>query len=124
MSVIHRWEKRDGNSDKFYTMIEHGPNILCNYGINGGDDWHKQIIKPYSRWNDTAEDRRKHGYTSTYMGTIDSSRYLLHKEKLDALYAKIGDNPVILNISYYLAKYGEISKEQMRQANKLYLEGK
>ena len=118
---IEIYVKTDGTSNKFYTMIGDGAGgIICNYGINGGTGWVKTITKHDAEWANTSNDRFSHGYIIQERFSIDIDAYKSMGPKLEALYEKIGDNEELLVLNYSLRKYGALTQEQMRTANRLY----
>jgi hypothetical protein len=121
---IEIYEKTDATSNKFYTMIGDGAGqIICNYGINAGLGWIKTITKHDTEWAATANDRFRHGYVIKERFSIDIDAYNSAKFKLDTCHGKIGDNEELLILNYHLMKYGGLSQEQMKSANRLYNKG-
>ena len=116
------WENHEGSSNKFYTMISNGTDIVCNYGVDTGEGWNKQTIKSVDQWHKAVEDRQKHGYTRVGTGTIDYDWYVKVMDKIEALHAVIGDNAMVSLLRHNVAKNGNLIKEDMAIANKLWME--
>lgn len=114
-----------GGIIKFYTMIEMDDGTFdANYGSYfGEEEWTKTKNYPIGQWQEVYETRENHGYQEKYHTQIDLQQYRSCKAKLDRLAEVLGDQEKeseFFEMYRCLLKWGYLSKEQMKRANRLF----